>query len=106
MKYVKWHPGYLPRAVDLVITVADWVWQGRPRRHPDDVREIFETHCKPCDFYNPKASNPARTGICLKCTCHVSADASDLANKITLANTACPLDPPKWTKLVDDDESR
>lgn len=97
MEYEWKPPGFMQKVSGFLVAYADWVAAGFPRRSPEWVKEIFETHCKPCEWYDANAKTVfGKQGMCTRCGCHVSADFDDMQNKIVLPNTSCPLDEPKW----------
>jgi hypothetical protein len=98
---------YLSATPGFLITYAEWLRLGRPMRDPAETIRIFTEHCDPCEYYANLNRVPVtgRVGQCRKCLCHVSDDFADPLNKIALANTECPLTPPKWTSMIETDES-
>lgn len=95
-------PSFMQKVTGFLVAYADWAAAGFPRRAPEWVAEIFENHCKPCEWYDPDGVTPfGKVGTCKFCSCHVSADFDDMQNKIVLPNTSCPLDPPKWQASVE-----
>jgi hypothetical protein len=88
---------------------SDGPWRSRadagfPRRSPEWIAELFNTHCRPCEWYDPDGRTLIRRrGVCLKCGCHVSDIFDRLDNKLMFPNASCPLDPPKWGPSVDSD---
>ena len=93
-------PPLLRMAANFVMTARDWALAGCPARHPDEIRQIFETHCRPCEFYSTDRNILGKKGYCEKCGCHVSADPDDLLNKIHDPLVSCPLDPPRWDRSI------
>lgn len=94
----------MTKVTGFLVAYRDWAAAGFPRRSPEWVKEIFETHCQKCPIYDPKAVTPfGSVGTCGKCGCHVSADPEDMLNKIVLPTSSCPLDPPLWRASVDSD---
>jgi len=87
-------------AKGFVLTMFEWAMAGCPVRHPEEIREIFETHCRPCEFFNPGRNLLGKPGYCEKCGCHVSQDPDDVLNKIRDPLVGCPLDNPKWRRSV------
>ena len=87
---------FLTKGYNLATTFLDWAKAGYPGRHPDDVKSLFDEHCKPCEAYDPNARSlpflPVNsTGICVACGCHVSDDANEWVNALTIPVKACPL---------------
>lgn len=78
-------PGTLTKLSGYFIAVRNWVKAGRPLRPDSEVDEIFNTHCKPCDRYNPD------THSCNECGCAVSTSDKPLVNKLKMATEHCPL---------------
>lgn len=90
--------------------VAQWVAAGRPVRTDERVREIFNTICKPCEWYNEEAKS------CRVCGCQIR-DAEDnilgaianlipaikgFTNKLIMATQSCPKG--KWKAEVGKDQ--
>lgn len=84
----------LPPLPERVMTygkaVTRWLAAGRPTRSDEEVREIFEVHCKPCEHFDERAES------CALCGCRVAASGAPLRNKLRMATEHCPLNPPKW----------
>ena len=86
------------KGTNLVMTVKDWTKAGFPGRHPDDVKELFETHClggpdgPPCELYDPEGRllGLGLPGTCGGCGCHVSADATEWSNAVSYPAKPCP----------------
>jgi hypothetical protein len=87
-------------AKDFVLNAMEWALHGCPARAPEDIKEIFETHCQPCEFFNEGRNIFGKVGFCEKCGCHVSADPDTLVNKIRDPLIGCPLDPPKFGPTI------
>ena len=62
-----------------------WAANGCPTRTMDERAEIFNTHCKGCDRFDPVAH------ACKNCGCKVSAGGTPLTNKLAMATEHCPL---------------
>lgn len=88
-------------AINATMSFLDWALHGCPVRNPEEVKETFETHCRPCEFYNPGKNVLGKMGYCEKCGCHVSPDGDDVFNKIRDPLISCPLDPPKWKRSIE-----
>jgi len=94
---------FLEKGHQAFLTLRQWQEAGYPGRHPDDVRELFETHCMRCPIYDPnRRSIPivGKRGMCSDtrevdgvkgCGCHVSPDASEWTNALAIPQKACPL---------------
>jgi hypothetical protein len=77
-----------------------WEEAGRPVRSPERIKEIYDI-CKECEnyiFIVPKL------GQCKICTCLLRPKGETM-NKIAMATTNCPLDPPKWVAENSDQET-
>ena len=72
--------------------VATWVGAGRPVRPAHEVERIFLEHCQPCEHRDG--------GRCSLCGCRIARDGHPLANKIAMATSSCPDDPPRWEANV------
>lgn len=65
--------------------VRRWVAKGKPTRSAEEIKKLFEEHCKGCERYD-KAKH-----ACKNCGCAVSTDSSPLVNKLAMASEGCPL---------------
>lgn len=92
--------------INFTLSMAQWAAAGCPTRSPEWVKEIFETHCRPCEFYKPGRNLLGQKGYCQKCGCHVSDDPDNPVNKIVNPNNSCPLDKPRWRSTVENREQR
>ncbi|MCL4194323.1 MAG: hypothetical protein KJZ87_21480, partial [Thermoguttaceae bacterium] len=72
--------------------VSRWIAAGRPTRSAERVRQVFETHCRPCEHFDPA------TQTCRLCGCHVAPAGPAYRNKIGMATERCPAEPPKWSE--------
>ena len=100
------HPGFLEKGIDFVLSFKDWFAAGMPWRHPDEVEELFSTHCRggdgdPCPYYLPqqRAFIGWPKGVCGRCGCYVSNDPNSLLNMVNKPNKACPLG--KWKTIIE-----
>jgi hypothetical protein len=59
-----------------------WNRAGRPTRSKEEVEQIHEMKCKPCDWYD--------NGRCKGCGCKVTLGAVAVFNKIKMATESCP----------------
>lgn len=93
---------FFAKITGFVVAYAEWRAAGFPRREPAWVKEIFETHCKPCEWYDPDAHTLlGAKGVCTHCSCHVSDNPNEDMNKIVWPTVSCPLTPPKWEANVE-----
>lgn len=81
------------RAKQLSSELQRWCRAGFPVRPAGVVRQTFNAHCKPCEFY--QGGNAG--GICTICKCSVRRERASL-NKLSMATTSCPLPEPKWVE--------
>jgi len=65
--------------------VRRWVASGSPTRTPEEVKELFETHCKGCEMYDEEKH------ACKTCGCNIAPVGDPLANKLAMATEHCPL---------------
>jgi hypothetical protein len=65
--------------------VRKWVQSGRPTRTEEEIKNLFENHCKQCERYDKKKH------ACKSCGCLVSTDSTPLRNKLAMATEGCPL---------------
>lgn len=90
--------GIVAKAGRMASAYKRWVMAGRPVRSPERIAEIFDTLCKPCEFFKP-TRNP-NDGSCEKCGCSLKRRGK-LMNKIRLASESCPAG--KWAAEVKTD---
>lgn len=91
-------PNLVQQARTLGKAALKWERAGRPVRTPEQIRELFEKHCRPCEFFEPHRSRKDR-GRCLLCGCKVNLQS---LNKLKWATEQCPDDPPRWLATVDE----
>ncbi len=88
-------PGFMAKITGFVVAYADWAKEGYPRRSAEWVDEIFAEHCQPCEHYAPETRSLfGDKGVCSVCSCHVSANAENMRNKVVLPSQSCPVG--KW----------
>ena len=46
-------PTFMGKVSGFTVAFASWAKAGFPRRSAEWVAEIFNTHCKPCQWYEP-----------------------------------------------------
>jgi hypothetical protein len=85
--------------------VRHWKAAGKLTRSDTEVERIYSECCEPCVHFLPskkldKHGKPKR-GRCGLCGCCVNKRRGGLFNKIRMATTRCPADPPKWRKEVE-----
>ena len=68
-----------------------WNLAGCPTRSPDQIKDIFLTHCSQCENFDGDDTE----GICGICGCLLKKSGKDF-NKLYWATTRCPDNPPKW----------
>ena len=69
-----------------------WVWMGRPMRTQKEIEHIYDAYCSPCSELVVKDKGSE----CAICGCRLDRTKVSVKNKIALATTSCPADPPKW----------
>ena len=67
--------------------IAKWISAGRPKRSEEEIENIYENICKPCEHYNAN-------GSCSMCGCRITRSQRALFNKLAMATESCPVD--KW----------
>jgi hypothetical protein len=86
--------GTITRLIDKPLRLASarrkWVAAGKPQRSPEQIAEIFDTICTPCEHFRPTGDGK---GTCDKCGCRLKRQGG-LLNKILMATESCPID--KW----------
>lgn len=75
-------PGIATKVANYVGAIGRWVKAGRPERTKEEVERIFDTICKPCQFF--------LEGSCRTCGCRVARSGAALLNKIKMATEDCP----------------
>jgi hypothetical protein len=68
--------------------LSRWIKAGRPVRSEEEIKQIFETHCAPCEAYDKRSS------ACRHCGCRVNFSTTAPLNKIAMRTEECPLG--KW----------
>ena len=71
-----------------------WEDAGKPLRSKEHIEEIFNTYCKNCEFLTTQL----KLSVCDICGCFVNERQT--LNKIALATTRCPKNPPKWIEEI------
>lgn len=83
--------GFMSKVVGFTVAYAEWVKEGRPRRSPEWVRELFAI-CQKCPFFASNKKGPfGDYGVCTKCGCHVGSDAENWRNKLIMPTQPCPI---------------
>ncbi|MCR9116082.1 MAG: hypothetical protein NXI22_03935 [bacterium] len=73
----------LSKAAVYGVAVARWMLAGRPVRSDEEVTEIFDNLCGPCEHFNGDS--------CDKCGCKISKSRSAMQNKIRMSTEHCPI---------------
>jgi len=81
-------PSLMTRAKNYLAARKIWVAAGKPLREDEEIKRIYNTHCKNCKYYTNNGY------ACSQCGCYIN-DTNGW-NKIAWATTHCPLDPPEW----------
>jgi hypothetical protein len=84
----KEYPALTVQLMNYQNALRKWQAGGRPVRSPEEIKDILETHCKGCDWYDKEKSR------CKGCGCRVSEGGMAIFNKIKMATEHCPLE--KW----------
>lgn len=88
-------PSVIRRAVALSWSLAQaeaaWIAAGKPVRSAEEIEEIYETQCQPCEYFKPGRS--VGRGSCGQCGCALRK-AGGVLNKIKMATEHCPAG--KW----------
>lgn len=77
--------GTVDKIANYFGAIRRWVAAGRPTRTPEEVRQLFEDHCKGCERYDQKKH------ACKTCGCAVAGEGDPLDNKLAMASEHCPL---------------
>jgi hypothetical protein len=73
------------KVISFTKAIKRWVASGMPERTDEEVKELYENHCKKCVRYDEKLH------ACKTCGCAVSLDNSPLKNKLKMKTESCPL---------------
>jgi hypothetical protein len=76
-----------------------WEEAGKPTRSIDRIKELYEV-CKSCPNYFDTFGIGGR---CNLCGCLVNTGMT--LNKLSLATTRCPEEPPKWTEELEQEKN-
>ena len=68
--------------------IIRWNKAGRPKRTDEEVKEILDTHCKSCSWFDPEKNR------CKGCGCAVSEGSIAIFNKLRMGTEHCPQE--KW----------
>ena len=78
--------GLVDKVGNYLFAIRQWVAQGCPNRTPEEIKNLYETHCLNCDRRDPE------TDSCKNCGCALSATTLEpLKNKLAMATEHCPL---------------
>jgi len=80
----KEYPSLITQVNNYRLAVTRWIKAGRPKRTDDEIKEIYEKHCKSCDWYDKETSR------CKGCGCRVVPKGLALTNKLKMATEHCP----------------
>jgi hypothetical protein len=80
----KEYPALTVQLMNYQNALRKWQAGGRPVRSPEEIKEILETHCKGCDWYDASSSR------CKGCGCRVTEGGMAIFNKIKMATEHCP----------------
>ena len=98
----------MDKITGFVIHWKDWKEAGYPKRSPAWIKELFEDHCKKCEWYDPAGKNPftiigkCPPGLCVKCGCHVSDDPENEVNALLYPTKPCPVG--KFERIVNTED--
>ena len=76
-----------------------WESAGKPTRSIDRIKELYEV-CKGCPNYFDTFGIGGR---CNLCGCLINTGVT--LNKLSLATTRCPDDPPKWIEELEQEKN-
>jgi hypothetical protein len=91
---MKEEQGILNLAFRYTRALSRWIRAGRPVRSEEEIKQIFEIFCLPCEAYEEPTSS------CLYCGCRVNRTQAAMMNKIAMATEECPLG--NWGVVEDD----
>lgn len=75
-------PSAAKKVVRYAGAVSRWVLAGKPERSQEEVARIYDTICKPCEFF--------KNDSCVTCGCRVRRSGAALLNKISMDTESCP----------------
>ncbi len=78
------------RVTKYLAARKQWVTAGKPTRSKEEMSNIFENFCKPCDRFTRRKNG---TGVCTECDCNLSTEPYQV-NKLWMTTEKCPLE--KW----------
>jgi len=89
-------PSLAAQGVNYVRERREWKAAGKPMRPAKLIKYIYENICKPCEHFDGEQSR------CNVCGCFIKMEG-EAWNKLAWATTRCPLVPPKWKNISQDD---
>lgn len=88
--------GFIERGERFLQARARWIKAGRPTRTMEQIAKVYDEVCQPCFAFDNDS--------CGVCGCRLKRDTL-LINKLAWATEKCPLDPPKWDRLIEVEEN-
>ena len=79
-------PSAMQRALNFADAFKRWVAAGRPRRTPEEIKNLYDNECKLCPFFNEKKQTCGHSS----CGCNLS-DKDEFLNKLAWATESCPI---------------
>ena len=81
------------RVLRYTRALSRWIKAGRPIRSEEEIRSIFQEHCRLCE------ERDAQRNVCRSCGCYIGLEAAPLRNKLAMATEDCPKG--KWNLSTD-----
>lgn len=91
----KAEPGLAKQAWSYAKALAKWTLAGKPVRTEEQINEIFESHCQPCEFFRLRKDGQ---GNCRLCGCKLNKLPEGVKNKIAMLTEGCP--DGRWTSPI------
>jgi hypothetical protein len=92
-------PPLSERIKSYLAELKKWEEAGKPTRSIDRIKELYEV-CKSCPNYFDTFGIGGR---CNLCGCLINTGVA--LNKLSLATTKCPDDPPKWIEELEQEKN-
>lgn len=90
--------GMLSMAARFAKEYTKWKINGGEYRPDEEIDRIYNDICSGCEFFAPNKASK-KYGSCKICGCHLKDSKDKSINKLAMATTNCPHDPPKWVAV-------
>ena len=95
-------PSLRKQVVSYAKEIRRWQKAGQPNRSDAEVERLYgicSSQTEPCRFFRPPTGDEKK-GRCSICGCRVNVSVYGVLNKLRMATTSCPDDPPRWTAEI------